>query len=98
VVESGILGKPLQRQRVSSSTWTDVEPLRVANLYLYEDSDGYSAAVNASKRKGARLYRVVARLAVGKTTDEILTAIATTKLKAIATAKEWAAQERALQD
>jgi hypothetical protein len=66
-------------------------------MYLYEDSDGYSAAVKASKRKGVSLFRVVARLAVGKTTDEILTAMATNRAEAITTAKKWAAQEHPLQ-
>jgi hypothetical protein len=88
--------KPVYRENVYARVWVDVEPLKAGNLYQYEDSDGYTAAVKASKRKGVSLFRVIARLAVGTTTDEILTAIATNKAKAIATAKQWAAQERAL--
>ena len=91
------MAKPLYRENVSTRVWVDVEPLKGRDLFLYEDSDGYSVAVKASKRKGVILFRVIARLAVGKTTDEILTAIATNKAKATATAKKWAAQERALQ-
>jgi hypothetical protein len=87
--------KRVHLEIISDEIWVDVEPLSVRNLFLYEDSDGYSVAVKASKRNGVRLYRVVAHLAVGKTTDEILTAIATNKAKAIATAKKWAAKERA---
>jgi hypothetical protein len=90
--------KPVYRENVSTRVWVDVEPLKARDLFLYEDSDGYSAAVKASKRKGVHLYRVIGRLAVGKTTDEILNAIATNKQTAITTAKKWAAQERALQD
>jgi hypothetical protein len=100
VVESGILGKPLQRQRVSSSSWIDVESLRAANLYLYEDEDGYSAAVRASHQKGIKLlYRVVMRFKLPRgSAEEGIAAILTNKAKAIATAKKWAAQERALHD
>jgi hypothetical protein len=90
--------KAVYRENVSTRVWVDVERLKVRDLFLYEDSDGYSAAVKASKRKDARLYRVIARLVVGKTTDEILTAIATNKAKTITTAKKWAAQERATQN
>jgi hypothetical protein len=91
------MAKRAHRERVSGRLWVDVEPLKAADLYLHEDSDGYSAALKTVQRKGARLYRVVARLAFGKTSDEILTAIATNKQKAVTTAKKWAAQERALQ-
>jgi hypothetical protein len=90
--------KRVHREKVSGQIWVDVEPLNARDLFLYEDSDGYSAAMRALKRKHVRLYRVIARLAVGKTTDEILTAIATNRAKAITTAKKWAAWERTLQD
>ena len=86
--------KHLHREKVSGKMWVDVESLPVRDLLLYEDSDGYFAAVKASERKGVRLYRVVARLAIGKSTDEVLTAIATSKAKAVTTAKKFAAQDR----
>ena len=89
------MAKPVYRENVSTRVWVDVEPLKVRDLFLHEDSDGYSAAVKASKRKGVHLFRVIAGLVVGKSADEILTAIATNKAKAITTAKKWAAQERA---
>ena len=88
------MAKPVYREKVSGKMWVDVESLPVRDLFLYEDSDGYSAAVKASKRKGVTLYRVVARLAIGKSTDEVLTAIATSKAKAVTTAKKFVAQER----
>jgi hypothetical protein len=96
MVESGILGKPLQRQRVSSSSWIDVEPLRAAKLYLYEDEDGYSAAVRASHQKGIKLlYRVVMRFKMPKgSAEEGPSRITVSKSQAVATAKKWAAEER----
>ena len=67
VVEFGILAKPLQRQRVSSSTWIDVESLRAAKLYLHEDEEGYSATVKASHQKRIKLlYRVVMRFQIAE--------------------------------
>jgi hypothetical protein len=97
MVESGILAKPLQRQRVSSSSWIDVEPLSAANLYLHEDEGGYSAAVKASHQKGIKLlYRVVIRFKLWSgSAEEGMAAILTEKAKAVATAKRWAADERA---
>jgi hypothetical protein len=89
--------KCVHREKVAGQLWVDVEPLNARDLFLYEDSDGYSSAMKALRQKHSRFYRVIARLAVGKTTDEILTAIATKKQKAVTTAKKWAAQERALQ-
>jgi hypothetical protein len=100
MVESGILAKPLQRQRVSSSSWIDVEPLSAANLYLHEDEGGYSAAVRASHQKGIQLlYRVVMRFKLPRgSAEEGMAAIRTDKVKAVATAKKWAVDERAASD
>jgi hypothetical protein len=97
VVESDILGKPLQRQRVSSSTWIDVESLRAEKLYLYEDEEGYSVAMKASHQKGIKLlYRVVMRFKLPHgSAEEGIAAILTNKTKAIATAKKWAVDEHA---
>jgi|HubBroStandDraft_1064217.scaffolds.fasta_scaffold151301_2 hypothetical protein len=90
------MAKHVHRERVSGELWIDVEPLRVRDLYIYEDTNGYFAAVKASKRKGVHLYRVVAYLTVGKTIDEILIVLATNRQKAVTTAKKWATEERAL--
>jgi len=90
------LGKPLQRQRVSSSTWIDVESLRAAKLYLYETEDGYSAAVRASHQKGTKLlYRVVVRFKLPRgSAEEGPSRILMNKTQAVATAKKWAADEQ----
>jgi hypothetical protein len=73
-----------------------VEPLPARDLFLCEDSDGYAAAVRASKRKGVHLFRVVAFLTVGKTREELLLALATNRQNAVTTARKWATEERAL--
>jgi hypothetical protein len=96
VVEFGIAAKLLQRRRVSSNTWVDVESLSAAKLYLYEDEVGYSAALNAAQKKGIKiLYRVVVRFKLRRgTAEEGPTKILTNKTIAVASAKKWAATER----
>jgi hypothetical protein len=90
------MAKHVHREKVSGELWMDVEPLPAHDLFLYEDFDGYSAAVNASNRKGVHLFRVVAYSTVGKTIEELLIAIATNRQMAVTTAKKWATEERAL--
>jgi hypothetical protein len=90
------MARHVHRERVSDELWMDVEPLPARDLFLYEDSDGYAAAMKASKRKGIHLFRVVAYMTVGKAMEEILLAVATNKQKAVKTAKKWATEERAL--
>jgi hypothetical protein len=87
--------RQIHHEAVSGSLWIDVEPLPAAKLYLYEDSDGYAAAVKASHQKGIKLlYRVVMRFKLPRgSAEEGVAAILTNKAKAIATAKKWAVDE-----
>ena len=90
------MAKYVHREKVSGELRIDVEPLKVRELFLYEDTDGYAAAVKVSERKSVHLSLIVAYMAVGKAIEELFIAIATNKQKAITTAKKWAAEERAL--
>lgn len=98
MVEFDILAKPLQRRRVSSNTWIDVESLRAAKLYLHEDEDGYATALKASHQEGIKLlYRVVIRFKLPRgSAEEGPSKILTNKTQAVATAKKWATDERGL--
>ena len=90
------MAKPIRHEKISDKLWIDVEPLRIADLYLHEDSDNYEAAVKQSLRKGFKLFRVVTRFALqsGELEDGS-SALFTSRTEAIATAKRWATDERA---
>lgn len=90
------MAKPIRHEKISDKLWIDVEPLRIADLYLHEDSDNYEAAVKQSLKKGFQLFRVVSRFALpsGEFEDGS-SALFTSSTEAIATAKRWAADERA---
>jgi hypothetical protein len=90
------MAKPIRHEEISDKLWIDVEPLRIADLYLHEDSDNYEAAVKESLGKGFKLFRVITRfiLPSGEVEDGS-SALFTTRTEAIATAKRWAVDERA---
>jgi hypothetical protein len=90
------MAKPIRQEKISDKLWIDVEPLRIADLYLHEDSDNYEAAVKQSLKKGFKLFRVITRLALpsGEVEDGS-GALFTSRTEAIATAKRWATDERA---
>jgi hypothetical protein len=90
------MAKPIRHEKISDKLWIDVEPLRIADLYLDEDSDNYDAAVKQSLKKGFKLFRVISRFALpsGEVEDGS-SALFTTRTEAIATAKRWATDERA---
>ncbi len=90
------MAKPIRHEKLSDKTWIDVEPLRIADLCLYEDSDNYDAALKQSLRKGFKLFRVVTRFALpGGQAEDGSSALFTSRTEAIATAKKWATEERA---
>jgi hypothetical protein len=90
------MAKPIRHEKISDKLWIDVEPLRIADLYLHEDSDNYEAAVKRSRKMGLKLFRVVTRfpLPSGEVEDGS-SALFTSRTEAIATAKDWATLERA---
>jgi len=90
------MAKPIRHEKISDTLWIDAEPLRIADLYLHEDSDNYEAAVKQSLKSGFRLFRVVTRFALpsGEVEDGS-SAPFTSRTEAIATAKRWAMDERA---
>jgi hypothetical protein len=92
------MAKPIRHEKISDKLWIDAEPLRIADLYLYEDSDNYEAAVKQSLRTGFKLFRVVTRFALpsGEVEDGS-SALFTNRTEAISTAKRWATDERAAQ-
>jgi hypothetical protein len=90
------MAKPIRQDQISHKLWIDVEPLRIADLYLHEDSDNYEAAVKQSLTKDFKLFRVITRFALpsGEVEDGS-SALFTSRTEAIATAKRWATDERA---
>jgi hypothetical protein len=90
------MAKPIRQEKISDKLWVDVDALRIADLYLHEDSDNYEAAVKQSLKKGFKLFRVVTRFAPpsGEVEDGS-SALFTSRTEAIATAKRWAMDERA---
>ena len=48
------MAKPIRHEKISDKLWIDAEPLRIADLYLHEDSDHYDAAVKRSRKNGAQ--------------------------------------------
>ena len=90
------MAKPIRHEKISDKLWIDVEPLRIADLYLHEDSDNYEAAVKQSLKNDFKLFRVVSRFALpsGEVEDGS-SALFTNRTEAISTAKRWASDERA---
>jgi hypothetical protein len=90
------MAKPIRHEQISDKLWIDVEPLRIADLYLYEDSDNYDAVVKQSLRKDFKLFRVVTRFALSSgEVEDGSSALFTNRTDAITTAKRWATDERA---